>query len=89
MTNIKVQGHSEHSEVQPEDQRDHLALADVCSDMGKPWWKVRHLLELNLLLLVPLIASYISGFDGSLMNGMQSVPIWKEGTYTEKDFMVN
>ncbi|KAG8691369.1 hypothetical protein FRC08_010195, partial [Ceratobasidium sp. 394] len=36
------------------------------------WWKQRHLLILNLMLVVPLVTSYANGFDGSMMNGLQS-----------------
>ncbi|QRV88606.1 Sugar (and other) transporter [Ceratobasidium sp. AG-Ba] len=43
-----------------------------------PWWKQRHLAILNLMLFVPLITSYANGFDGSMMNGLQSVQEWKE-----------
>ncbi|KAG9075113.1 hypothetical protein FRC06_010262, partial [Ceratobasidium sp. 370] len=42
------------------------------------WWKHRHLLILNLMLVVPLVTSYVNGFDGSMMNGLQSVAEWKE-----------
>ncbi|RSL50393.1 hypothetical protein CEP54_011961 [Fusarium duplospermum] len=53
-------------------------IADLLPDYGKPWYKVPHLLKLNALLLVPLLTSYVSGFDGSLLNGMQSLPSWNE-----------
>ncbi|KAG8704830.1 hypothetical protein FRC08_002014 [Ceratobasidium sp. 394] len=42
------------------------------------WWRHRHLLILNLMLVVPLVSSYSAGFDGSMMNGLQSVVQWKE-----------
>ncbi|KAG8730586.1 hypothetical protein FRC12_020181, partial [Ceratobasidium sp. 428] len=42
------------------------------------WWKHRHLFLLNLMLVVPLVTSYANGFDGSMMNGLQSVAEWKE-----------
>ncbi|KAJ4152462.1 hypothetical protein NW754_004258 [Fusarium falciforme] len=53
-------------------------IADLIPDYGKPWYRVPHLLKLNALLLVPLLTSYVSGFDGSLLNGMQSLPSWNE-----------
>lgn len=58
-------------------------LHDVVPDLGKPWYKVPHLLKLNVLLLVPLVTSYLTGFDGSMMNGLQAVPVWKEGQFIE------
>ncbi|CAE6458723.1 unnamed protein product [Rhizoctonia solani] len=41
------------------------------------WWEHSHILALNLLLVVPLATSYANGFDGSMMNGLQSVQQWK------------
>lgn len=72
--------HDCSSEARVEDaQHDSKKLSDVIPDYGKPWFKVPHIARLNLLLLVPLITSYVSGFDGSMLNGMQSVPRWQEG----------
>ncbi|CAE7233119.1 unnamed protein product [Rhizoctonia solani] len=42
------------------------------------WWEHSHILTLNLLLVVPLATSYANGFDGSMMNGLQSVRQWKD-----------
>ncbi|CAE6443023.1 unnamed protein product [Rhizoctonia solani] len=42
------------------------------------WYRHRHLVILNLMLVVPLVTSYANGFDGSMMNGLQSVDEWKE-----------
>ncbi|KAM0421014.1 hypothetical protein ACHAPT_011257 [Fusarium lateritium] len=42
----------------------------------RPWWKTPHLVKLNLLLTVPMMTGYLIGFDSSLLNGMQSVPVW-------------
>ncbi|KAG9077698.1 hypothetical protein FS749_010386 [Ceratobasidium sp. UAMH 11750] len=42
------------------------------------WWQHSHILCLNLLLLVPLVTSYANGFDGSMMNGLQSVQQCKD-----------
>ncbi|KAL2113436.1 hypothetical protein VUR80DRAFT_4052 [Thermomyces stellatus] len=71
--------HDCSSEARVEDaQHDSKKLSDVIPDYGKPWFKVPHIARLNLLLLVPLITSYVSGFDGSMLNGMQSVPRWQE-----------
>ncbi|KAJ1302471.1 hypothetical protein OPQ81_002789 [Rhizoctonia solani] len=42
------------------------------------WWQHSHIFWLNILLLVPLVTSYANGFDGSMMNGLQSVEQWKE-----------
>lgn len=39
-------------------------LAEVLPHTDKYWFQQSHLLKLNLLLLVPLLSSSISGYDG-------------------------
>jgi len=41
------------------------------------WYKNPRIIKLNLLILVLLITSTANGFDGSMMNGLQSLPIWE------------
>lgn len=53
------------------------ALAAVLPQHDKPWYRISHLLRLNLLLLIPLMSSAIAGYDGSMMNGLQALPSWK------------
>jgi hypothetical protein len=50
------------------------ALAEVLPVTDKWWFQQSHLLRLNLILLVPLLSSSVAGYDGSLMNGLQSLP---------------
>lgn len=52
------------------------ALPDSPIDT-KHWWKYKNLRTLNLLLLVPFLSIFAQGFDGSLMNGLQSVSHWQ------------
>ena len=40
------------------------AIAAVLPQYNKPWYKVPHLLKLNLILLVPLLSSAVAGYDG-------------------------
>jgi hypothetical protein len=40
------------------------ALAKVLPRYEKPWFRVPHLLQLNLILLVPLLSSAVAGYDG-------------------------
>lgn len=54
------------------------AIAEVLPDYGIPWFRVKHLLTLNLLLMVPLLSSATAGYDGSLMNGLQSLTQWRD-----------
>lgn len=50
------------------------ALAEVLPVTDKWWFQRSDLLRLNLILLVPLLSSSVAGYDGSLMNGLQSLP---------------
>ncbi|KAL7661988.1 hypothetical protein ACMYSQ_001351 [Aspergillus niger] len=54
------------------------ALASVLPQYGRPWYRVSHLLHLNLILLVPLLSSSVAGYDGSLMNALQSIAEWND-----------
>lgn len=40
------------------------ALAEVLPKTDKYWFQQPHLLRLNLLLLIPLLSSSVSGYDG-------------------------
>ncbi|KAJ8127638.1 hypothetical protein O1611_g5995 [Lasiodiplodia mahajangana] len=53
------------------------ALAEVLPKTDKYWFQQPHLLKLNLLLLIPLLSSSVAGYDGSLMNGLQSLRQWQ------------
>ncbi|THX95436.1 MFS sugar transporter-like protein [Aureobasidium pullulans] len=53
------------------------ALGAVLPQHDKVWFKIPHLLRLNLILLIPLLSSAVAGYDGSLMNGLQALPDWK------------
>ncbi|KAJ3547442.1 hypothetical protein NM208_g1514 [Fusarium decemcellulare] len=57
---------------------DHVNLQSVLPHNPKPWFKTPHLVKLNLLLTVPMMTGYLIGFDSSMLNGLQSVPIWIE-----------
>lgn len=39
-------------------------LAEVLPQTDKYWFQQPHLLRLNLLLLIPLLSSSVSGYDG-------------------------
>lgn len=57
-------------------------LTDVVPRSDKFWWQTPHLLSLNLRLTVPLMTGYLIGFDSSMLNGIQSVPIWVDGMFS-------
>lgn len=52
-------------------------LADVIPVNPKPWYRTKHLALLNLILVVPLLSASTIGFDGALMNSLQSLSEWK------------
>ncbi|KAJ5634257.1 general substrate transporter [Penicillium herquei] len=53
-------------------------LSDHLPDTGRYWFQQPHLRRLNLILLVPLLSSSVFGYDGSLMNALQSLQQWQE-----------
>ncbi|KAK7425964.1 hypothetical protein QQZ08_007546 [Neonectria magnoliae] len=82
MAKTRDHPHGDALETHLEDAQAANSSADAYPGNGKYWWQVPHLLKLNLLLLIPLITSYVSGFDGSMLNGMQSVPVWQHDMST-------
>ncbi|KAI1845839.1 hypothetical protein JX265_011265 [Neoarthrinium moseri] len=42
------------------------------------WLRNAGIVKLNCILVLSLISSYATGFDGSMMNGLQSLDTWKE-----------
>ncbi|KAF4967696.1 hypothetical protein FSARC_4756 [Fusarium sarcochroum] len=53
-------------------------LSRVLPQDPKPWYRTWHLVKLNLCLLVPLFSASSVGYDGSMMNGLQTLPQWRE-----------
>lgn len=46
-------------------------------DTTTPWWKKKRLVLLNSCILLLLITSSTNGYDGSMMNGLQSLEQWR------------
>ncbi|KAL1941933.1 hypothetical protein VTO73DRAFT_6463 [Trametes versicolor] len=44
----------------------------------KPWYKNPRMIKLNLCIALLLITSTTNGYDGSMMNGLQSLPQWNQ-----------
>ncbi|OBT42719.1 hypothetical protein VE00_07262 [Pseudogymnoascus sp. WSF 3629] len=59
------------------DNFEGLQLKDVIPQGRKPWYKDTTLIKLNTLMLCALITQIASGYDSSMLNGMQSLPEWK------------
>ncbi|KAL1632976.1 hypothetical protein SLS56_003263 [Neofusicoccum ribis] len=53
-------------------------LAAVLPKDSRPWWKQSHMLKLNLSIGSLLMFSSANGFDGTLMNSLQSLTQWNE-----------
>jgi sugar porter (SP) family MFS transporter len=53
-----------------------VMLRDVTPHREKWWWNYGYLLKLNLLLSGAVLVNCTNGFDGSLLNGLQSLPQW-------------
>ncbi|UPK92813.1 hypothetical protein LCI18_003748 [Fusarium solani-melongenae] len=60
----------------PAIEHDEMRLSALCTK--KSWWHVPHLIKLNLLLMIPFLTSYVGGFDGSNLNGLQTLEHWQE-----------
>jgi len=55
-----------------------LALDGQLAHAGwTSWMANRGILKLNAILILSLISSYATGYDGSMMNGLQSLDTWQ------------
>lgn len=54
-----------------------VMLRDVLPKREKMWWWYPNLRTLNLLLLCAIVTDITNGYDGSMLNGIQSVPEWQ------------
>jgi MFS family permease len=57
---------------------DGLTIKDVTPKLEKIWVRYPRLLQLNLLLLCAFLGQTATGYDGSMLNGMQALPQWNE-----------
>lgn len=44
------------------------------------WWKEPGMRGLYFRLMFVVLTSATNGYDGSMMNGLQALPYWQEGT---------
>lgn len=54
------------------------SIDHVLPKYDRPWWRVRHLLLLNFMIIIPLLGNSTNGYDGSLLNGLQSLKQWQD-----------
>lgn len=53
-------------------------IDDFLVKYDKPWYRVPHLLYLNFCIFIVTLVSTNNGYDGSMLNGLQSLPIWHD-----------
>jgi len=53
-------------------------LASVLPQDNKQWYQRSYLLKLNFVVLSLVQFSSCNGYDGSIMNGLQALPLWHE-----------
>lgn len=52
-------------------------LLAVLPQNAKPWYRQKHLLRLNFIIVSLVLFSSANGYDGSLMNGLEALEQWK------------
>lgn len=62
---------------QSRDSRHESSAYEHLVDSTRPWYKKRRLVLLNIWIAVLLITSSTNGFDGSMVNGLQSLDSWE------------
>ncbi|KAM0323614.1 hypothetical protein ACHAPQ_008601 [Fusarium lateritium] len=61
----------------PEPSKDLASQSPPSPVDTTRWWRFPNLRALNLLMVIPLLSIFSQGFDGSMMNGLQSVTHWQ------------
>ncbi|KAJ5716578.1 Sugar transporter [Penicillium malachiteum] len=52
-------------------------LTAILPENAPPWYKQRHLLRLNFIIVSLVMYSSANGYDGSLMNGLEDLDQWQ------------
>lgn len=56
------------------------ALGSVLPQHDRAWFRISHLLRLNLVLMIPLLSSAVAGYDGaSSVNSMGDSVLTEQG----------
>lgn len=53
-------------------------LLSVLPENDAPWYRQKELLKLNVYIISLAMSSSASGYDGSMMNGLQALKQWQE-----------
>jgi sugar porter (SP) family MFS transporter len=54
-----------------------MMLKDAAPKMDKMWWHYPHLRQLNFFLAGAILVQATNGYDGSMLNGLQSLGAWE------------
>lgn len=73
-----AEDHDENPLEVPLPESGELTLNDVLPKHDKMWWRYPFLRKLNMLLFSAILANVVSGYDGSMVNGLQSLESWQE-----------
>jgi hypothetical protein len=46
------------------------------------WWRMKGMRTVYLTLWAAMLTSATNGYDGSLMNGLESIQAWNESEFT-------
>lgn len=61
-------------------QRDQAVEYNLMAQLpeynGRKWFQIPHLLKLNSIILIISLTSTNYGYDGSMVNALQSMPNW-------------
>lgn len=63
---------------------EDATVLGAASEDPRPWYKQPELRKLYFMMPFLFLGSTTLGYDGSLLNGLQTMPAWKECTYSPK-----
>ncbi|ODV76721.1 general substrate transporter [Suhomyces tanzawaensis NRRL Y-17324] len=64
--------------LESQSQESHLKLEDVTPKLDKIWFRYPWLFRLNFHLAGSVLVLVAGGFDGTMMNNLQSLPSWNK-----------
>lgn len=57
---------------------EDVVLVGQASEDQRPWYRQPELRKLYLMMPFLFLGSTTLGYDGSLLNGLQTMPAWKD-----------
>lgn len=65
------------TKLRGEEMTEELKIEQLITET-RPWYRVSHLRRLVLAIVLISMTPTITGYDGSMLNGLQSLPHWRE-----------